>query len=107
MVIVHRGRKTGRRRRTPVNFTRVGQDLFCTAAYGVRADWYLNILENPAVEIWSPEGWWEGVAEDVTEVENAAEILRKVLIGSGFAARFCGLNPYELPENELEDLLRN
>jgi deazaflavin-dependent oxidoreductase (nitroreductase family) len=105
MVIIHRGRKTGQQHQTPVNFARVEDDLFCTAAYGARADWYLNILENPQVEIWSPDGWWEGVAEDVTEVENAAEILRKVLIGSGFAARFFGLNPYKLSEHELENLL--
>jgi deazaflavin-dependent oxidoreductase (nitroreductase family) len=105
MVITHRGRKTGQRRRTPVNFARVGDDLFCTAAYGARADWYLNILENPDVEIWSPEGWWEGITEDVTEVENAAEILRKVLIGSGFAARLFGLNPYKISEKGLENLL--
>jgi deazaflavin-dependent oxidoreductase (nitroreductase family) len=105
MVITHRGRKTGQLRRTPVNYAMVGDDLFCTAAYGSQADWYRNIRQNPHIEVWLPDGWWNAIAEDVTAVENGAEILRKVLIGSGFAARVFGLNPYELSGNQLERLL--
>ncbi len=105
MVIIHRGRKTGMLRRTPVNFAMVGDDLFCTAAYGAQADWYRNILQDPNVEVWLPDGWWKGVAEDQTESENGTEILRKVLIGSGFAARVFGLNPHELSDKQLESLL--
>jgi deazaflavin-dependent oxidoreductase (nitroreductase family) len=105
MVITHQGRKTGQLRRTPVNYALVGDDLFCTAAYGSQADWYRNILQNPHVEVWLPDGWWNATAEDVTDIENGAEILRKVLIGSGFAARVFGLNPHELSDKQLEILL--
>jgi deazaflavin-dependent oxidoreductase (nitroreductase family) len=105
MVITHRGRKSGMLRRTPVNFTRIGEDLFCTAAYGSQADWYRNILQDPDVEVWLPDGWWKGIAQDQTETENGGEILRKVLIGSGFAAKAFGLDPYKLSDQELEKLL--
>jgi deazaflavin-dependent oxidoreductase (nitroreductase family) len=105
MVITHRGRKTGLLRRTPVNFAKSGDDLYCTAAYGTQADWYRNIHQNPHVEVWLPNGWWKGIAEDVTEVENGTEILRSVLIASGFAARFFGLNPHELSDDQVEKLL--
>jgi deazaflavin-dependent oxidoreductase (nitroreductase family) len=106
MVIIHRGRKTGLLRRTPVNFAMVENDLFCTAAYGAEADWYKNILADPNVEVWLPDGWWRGIAEDVTDAENASQILRQVLIGSGFAARVFGLNPYELSEDQLDTIRR-
>lgn len=105
MVITHRGRKTGLLRRTPVNFAMVGDDIFCTAGFGPKSDWYRNILKDPHVEIWLPDGWWNGTAEDVTDIDNATDILRKVLIGSGVAARVFGLNPYELSGHELERLL--
>jgi deazaflavin-dependent oxidoreductase (nitroreductase family) len=105
MVITHRGRKTGMFRRTPVNFAMVGNDLYCTAAYGTQADWYRNILQDPQVEVWLPDGWWKGIAEDRTESENGTEILRRVLIGSGFAARVFGLNPNDLSEEQLKSLL--
>ena len=105
MVITHHGRKTGLLRRTPVNFAMVGEDLYCTAAYGSQADWYRNIDKNPHVEVWLPDGWWNAIAEDVTDIENGAEILRQVLIGSGFAAKVFGLDPYELSDEQLERLL--
>ena len=105
MVITHHGRKTGLLRRTPVNFAMVGEDLYCTAAYGSQADWYRNIEKNPHVEVWLPDGWWNAIAEDVTDIENGAEILRQVLIGSGFAAKVFGLDPYELSDEQLERLL--
>ncbi|OGO19151.1 MAG: hypothetical protein A2Z14_03255 [Chloroflexi bacterium RBG_16_48_8] len=106
MVISHRGRKTGFLRRTPVNYAMIKEDLFCTAAYGARADWYRNILQDPRVEVWLPDGWWKGIAEDATNLDNATDVLRKVLIGSGFAARAFGINPYKLSNKDLERLLK-
>lgn len=58
MVLVHVGRKTGRTRRTPVNYAIVDGDVYCTAGFGQVADWYRNLLVNPQVEIWLPHGWW-------------------------------------------------
>ena len=107
MVITHRGRKTGILRRTPVNFAIRDGDIYCIAAFGSKSDWYWNILHNPEVEVWLPDGWWEGVAEEVIEPENQTEILRQVLIASGFAAYAFGLNPHEISEDELAGLLAN
>jgi len=33
-VITHTGRKTGRKRRTPVNYAVVRDDVYCTAGFG-------------------------------------------------------------------------
>jgi deazaflavin-dependent oxidoreductase (nitroreductase family) len=100
LVITHIGRKTGLRRKTPANFAIIDGQIYCTAAFGVHSDWYLNILQNPNVEVWMPDGWWAGMAEDVSEDENRTEIMRQVLIGSGFAAYMFGINP-QLPDDEL------
>lgn len=107
MVIIHRGRKTGLRRRTPVNFAIIDGDIYCAAAFGSKSDWYWNILKDSAVEVWLPDGWWAGVAEEVKESEAQIEILREILIASGFAAPAFGLNPHDISEDDLLGLLGN
>src|SRR5699024_5954406 len=95
MVLTHRGRKSGRRRRTPVNYAEIGGDLFCVAGFGAVADWVRNLRADPRVEVWLPDGsWWAGVAEDVTDLPAAERLplLRQVLINSGFAAYAAGLD---------------
>ena len=57
LVITHIGRNSGLRYRTPANFAVINGDIYCTAAFGQAADWYLNILKNPNIEVWTPEGW--------------------------------------------------
>jgi deazaflavin-dependent oxidoreductase (nitroreductase family) len=102
MVITHTGRKTGRPRRTPVNFAMVDDELYCLAAFGGVSDWYRNMLANPHVEVWLPDGWWVGAAEDVSDCKERLPLVRQVMIGSGFAARVAGLNPYTMSDEDLE-----
>ncbi|HNB53355.1 MAG TPA: nitroreductase family deazaflavin-dependent oxidoreductase [Anaerolineales bacterium] len=104
LVITHRGRKTGTIHRTPVNFARVDGEIYCTAGFGKVSDWYRNTKANPSVEVWLPDGWWEGTVEDVSDAENRLPLLRAVLIGSGFAAFAAGVNPYQLTDGEMDAL---
>ena len=101
LVLTHTGRISGLRRRTPVNYAIINDEVYCTAAFGARADWFKNLRKNPSVEVWMPDGWWSGVAEDVSDVENRLQIMRQVLIGSGFASYLFGLNPH-MPDEELD-----
>ncbi|GAB4526814.1 MAG: hypothetical protein Kow0063_01430 [Anaerolineae bacterium] len=101
MVITHTGRKTGIRRRTPVNYTIADGEIYCTAGFGSISDWYRNILANPQVEVWLPDGWWAGVAEEVTDDKTRIPLLRQVLIDSGFAARAAGIDPVGMTNAEL------
>ena len=103
MVITNTGWKTGLRRRTPVNYANVFGEIYCTAGFGKVAHWYKNIQANPNVEIWLPDGWWAGVAEDVTDAENRLFLLREVLIASGFAAYAAGINPRTITDEELAE----
>ena len=65
MVLVHKGRKSGLMRRTPVNYAIVDDQIYCTAAFGSRADWYRNVVADPRVQVWLPDGWYAGEAEEV------------------------------------------
>ena len=107
MVIKHTGRKTGLTRLTPVNYATVDGDIYCTAAFGRVADWYLNIIANPQVEVWLPDGRWAGTAEDVTSDEKGAFYLRQVIIASGFAGPLFGVNPKHLSDQDFERLLES
>ena len=102
MVLSQRGRKTGLLRRTPLNYAVVGEEVYCTAGFGAQADWYRNILANPNVELWLVEGRWAGVAEDVSDSPQRLELLRKVLIASGFASLAAGIDPLKLDDAELD-----
>ena len=102
MVLTHVGRKTGALRRTPVNYVVSNNDIYCTAGFGAISDWYRNIKKNPQVEVWLPEGWWQGKAEDVSNHPDRVELLRQVLIASGFAARSIGIYPKTMTAEEIE-----
>ena len=102
MVLTHTGRKSGLRRRTPVNYALVDGEVYCTAGFGAQSDWYRNIQANPQVEVWLPEGWWAGVAEDVSADPRRLEILRKVVIASGLASYIFGIDPFKISDAELD-----
>lgn len=106
MVLVHRGRKTSLQRRTPVNYTIVDGDIYCTAAFGSRADWYRNVMADPNVEVWLANGWWAGVAEEIPDDDpHRTALMREVLIASGFAASlFAGINPKTMGDEALAEL---
>lgn len=101
MVLKHTGRKSRQPRRTPVNYAVVDGEVYCVAGFGGISDWYRNLHANPKLEVWMPEGWWEGVAEEIGDVPNRLDLIRAVLIGSGFAAVFAGLDPYTVSDEEL------
>ena len=79
MVITHTGRKSGLRRRTPVNYAPIDGDLYCTAGFGAASDWYRNIMADPEVEVWLPGEWRRGVAEDISQDPRRIPFLRQVI----------------------------
>lgn len=107
MVITHTGRKTGRRLRTPVNYNFVDGELYCAAGFGASSDWYLNILRTPQIEVWLPDGWYAGRAEEITESDKRLPLLRQVLIASGAAAPLLGLDVGSLNDRALDEATRD
>lgn len=101
MVITHTGRKSGRQYHTPVNYAIVDGEIYCTAGFGRNSDWYRNMMANPNVEIWLPQGWWHAVAQEVVDSKVRLFLLRQVLISSGFASFMAGINPYMINDDDL------
>jgi deazaflavin-dependent oxidoreductase (nitroreductase family) len=101
LVLTTTGRKTGLSRRTPVNYAVVDGEIYCTAGFGQTSDWFRNLKSNPQVEVWLPDGWWAGTAEEVNDPQLRLPLMRQVLIGSGFAAFTAGINPYRIDDEQL------
>jgi deazaflavin-dependent oxidoreductase (nitroreductase family) len=102
MVIIHTGRKSGLKRQTPVNYAIVEGEVYCTAGFGKSSDWFRNLKANPEVEIWLPDGWWAGVAEEITDPKTCLPLLRAVVQNSGFAAyTLGGFDPKTISDEEL------
>ena len=106
MVLVHKGRKSGLLRKTPVNYAVVDDVIYCTAAFGSRADWYRNVVADPRVQVWLPDGWYAGEAAEVPlDDPQRHALMRQVLIASGFAAPlFAGINPKTISDEKLAEI---
>jgi hypothetical protein len=102
MVIKHRGRKSRKEFLTPVNYAILEGEIYCTAGFGPTSDWYRNMLVNPQIELWLPEGKRSACAEDISDSPRRLFLLRQVIIASGFAAPLFGINPKKLNDEQLD-----
>jgi len=100
-VLGHTGRRTGRRRWTPLNYAIVDGELYCTAGFGTGSDWYRNVMAEPRVEVWPPGERWVGIVEDISDHPERIRLLREVLVASGFAARAAGIDPLRMDDETL------
>ncbi len=103
LVITHYGRKSGKKYLTPVNYATVDDEIYCTSGFGVQSDWYKNLIHDPEIEIWLPDGWWKAKAEDIGNHPQRLDIMREVLIGSGFAAPLFGIQPLTIDDDSLAE----
>lgn len=102
LVLEHVGRRSGTHYRTPVDFSRVGDDLYCVAAFGEKTHWYRNILAAREFAVWLPDGRWVASAEDASDDPRRLDLMRQVLIDSGFAAPMVGLHPHQMSDHDLD-----
>ncbi len=103
LVIEHRGRKSGALYLTPLNYTRAGDSLYCIAAFGTGTDWYRNLLADAGGAAWLPDGRWEIEAADASNEPRRLDLMRGVLIDSGFAAPLFGLHPRRMDDAALDE----
>jgi len=102
LIIKHFGRDSRTSYLTPVNFSEKDGSIYVVSGFGDQSDWYLNIMANPHVEIWLPDGWYAAKAEQVEKSTERLPIIREVLIASGFAAPLFGIYPRTMNDIELE-----
>ncbi len=104
LVIRHRGRKTGREYLTPVNYAVVDGQIYCTAGFGARTDWYRNLMADPCVELWLPEGRRIARAWDVSNSPGRLGLLRAITIASGFAGPLLGVDQRKLTDEQMAQI---
>jgi hypothetical protein len=107
MVLVTTGRRTRRRRLAPVNFDEEPGFVYCLAGFGRRTHWLINLLGDPACEVWLPDGRrLAGNGEVVVEEPERIALIRRLLVRAGFATRLAepGVDPRKAPDAVIAEL---
>jgi len=69
------GRKSGKKRVTPLQYEKIGADYYLGAARGLNADWVRNIQSNPQVELRVGAKHVHGTVEIVTDPSKFADFM--------------------------------
>lgn len=101
MVMKAIGRKSGRIRYTPVNYTLSNGNIYCISGGGKSSDWYRNLMSIPKIEVIMPAGAIFGNVEEVGDPTERKIVIRQILINAGFAGFFEGYNPFTISDADL------
>jgi deazaflavin-dependent oxidoreductase (nitroreductase family) len=107
LVIRHRGRKSGKEYLTPVNYAIVDNEIYCTAGFGSGTDWYRNIMANPDIQLWLPQGKRRARACDVSDSPCRVKLLREITIASGLAGPLLGIDQSKLTDEQLASIAKD
>lgn len=75
LLLTTTGRKSGKRRVTPLQYEELDGKIYVTAAYGLKADWVRNIQANSRVEVRIKQRRFQGKALVITDPERIADML--------------------------------
>jgi deazaflavin-dependent oxidoreductase (nitroreductase family) len=103
MVLKTTGKKSGRPRYAPLNYAILDGNIYCIAGWGKTAHWFANLKADPRVELLMPGGAVAGIAEEVSDPEEAHRARVRVARNSGFALLFSGLNPLTVTDKQLTE----
>jgi deazaflavin-dependent oxidoreductase (nitroreductase family) len=94
MVLKVIGRKTGKLRYVPLNYTIWNGSVYCLAGFGRSCPWFLNLQAIPDIDVILPGGAIAGHVEEVTDQAERSHVLRQILKNAGFATIFEGYVPF-------------
>jgi len=100
MILRTRGRKSGEMRDAPLDYTIIGDNVYCVAGFGRKTHWFQNVLADPKVEVILPGRAFSGVADEVTDPAERCRVLAPLLRSKGAIAGMMGMgNPWrDTPE---------
>jgi len=75
LLLTTTGRKSGKKRITPLQYEKIGTDYYLGAARGLNADWVRNILANPQVEVRVGAKHFCGTAEVINTPAKFADFM--------------------------------
>jgi hypothetical protein len=105
MVIKNIGRKSGKLYYTPTNYAILNGCVYCSAGFGRRSHWYLNMTTNPHVELLLPGRAIWGEVEEVTDDEEALTAIKQIFKNAGLAGFLEGYNPRKAPDEKFLNTL--
>ena len=79
LIFTHIGRKTGVSRRTAVEFHTINGMKYIPCAFGVKSQWYRNLLANPRVTIQSADGTEQMIAVRVKDNEELISVIDTIM----------------------------
>jgi len=95
------GHKTGRLRRTPVNYALIDGDVYCIAGFGAVAHWARNLAAIPEAEVLLPAGRVWGPVHVLTKQADRLRVGRQILKNAGFAGFLFGYNAFTITDEKL------
>ena len=111
LLLTTTGRKSGKKRVTPLQYEKIGGDYYVGAARGLKADWVRNLQANPQVEVRVGAKRFEGTAEVVTDVSKFADFMEVRLERHPRMIGFIMEKAHGLPRRpsreQLEELAKN
>jgi deazaflavin-dependent oxidoreductase (nitroreductase family) len=75
LLLATTGRRTGKKRITPMQYEQIGCDYYVGAARGLKADWVRNIQANPEVEVHVGAKHFYGTAVVVNDPAKFADFM--------------------------------
>jgi len=83
IMLVHKGRKTGKTRYTPLEYTYEPEtdSYLLMAGWRGHTDWYRNLRANPHVHAQAGRRSFDALAEPMSD-EDAAQLLKQILVAS-------------------------
>lgn len=75
LLLTTTGRKSGKKRVTPLQYEGVGDDYYVGAARGLKADWVRNIQSDPHVEVRVGSKQFQGTAELIADPSKFADFM--------------------------------
>ena len=75
LLLTTTGRRSGKKRVTPLQYEMIGSDYYLGSARGVKSDWVRNIQSNPQVEIRAGGKHFFGTAEVIVDPSKFADFM--------------------------------
>lgn len=102
MVLKTIGRKSGKVRYVPVNYTIYKGNVYCISGFRKEADWYRNLRAKPEIEMILPGGSIYARMQEISGTNEKRIVTRRILINAGFAGFFEGYNPHRISDEDLQ-----
>jgi deazaflavin-dependent oxidoreductase (nitroreductase family) len=75
LLLTTTGRRSGKKRVTPLQYERIGEDYYVGAARGLKADWVRNIQSDSRIEVRAGAKHFHGTAEVVNDPSKFADFM--------------------------------